>query len=532
MANNMPPESNEKETTPPDEIAEVKGSIVDVSISKQMKDAYITYALSVIKSRALPDIRDGMKPVHRRIIYSMHEEGYTSDKRRVKSAAVIGDVNKKYHPHGDMAIYDTVVRMAQAFNIRYPFVDGQGNFGSVDGDPAAAQRYTEVRMSKLAEEMCTDIDKDTVNFVPNYDESRKEPDVLPAKIPALLINGATGIAVGMATNIPPHNLGEIVDAINMVIDNPKVTIQELIEVLPGPDFPTGATIKGVKGIHEAYETGRGAIDVYANAMIEPQPGGRNRIVITELPYIVKKSELIEKIAQLAKDGEIEGIQDLRDESDRTGLRVVVDIKKEYNPTTILKNLFKRTALHSRFHVIMLALVGNEPKVFTLKEAIEAYRDHRINVINNRSKYELKEARARQHKVEGLLKALDIIDEVIAAIRASAHATEARQKLIENFGFSQIQAQEILDMRLQRLTNLELNKLQAEMEELSKAISRLEEILADRKEVLKIIKSDLSELKKKYADERRTRIDRSEFEIGNEELIPKTKVIISLTSTGY
>jgi DNA gyrase subunit A len=507
-------------------------SIVDVSISQQMKDAYITYALSVIKSRALPDIRDGMKPVHRRIIYSMQEEGYRSDRRRVKSAAVVGDVNKKYHPHGDSAIYDTIVRLVQPFSMRYPLIDGQGNFGSVDGDPAAAQRYTEVRLSSLAEELCTDIDKNTVNYAPNYDESREEPEVLPARVPALLLNGAAGIAVGMATNIPPHNLSELVDAIIMLIENSKCTIDDIMTVLPGPDFPTGSTINGIKGIRQAYETGRGSIDVFANAIIEPMKNDRSRIVVTELPYQVKKAELIEKIANLVKDSQIEGIQDLRDESDRTGLRVVIDIKKEYNPTTILKNLFKRTALHSRFNVIMLALIGNEPQVFNIKEALEAYRDHRINVITRRSKFELKEAQSRKHKVEGLLKALDIIDEVIATIRASANVTEARTRLMEDFVFSQIQAQEILDMRLQRLTNLELTKLRAEMEELEQTINRLEEILGDSKEVLKIIKSDLLDLKKKYGDERKTVINPTELEIGQEELIPRTNVVISLTDTGY
>ena len=533
MSKIPPPETGQdSENSPSGGDIPVNGNIIEVDISEKMKDAYITYALSVIKSRALPDIRDGMKPVHRRIIYSMQEEGYRADRRRVKSAAVVGDVNKKYHPHGDSAIYDTIVRLAQPFTMRYPLVDGQGNFGSVDGDPPAAQRYTEVRLSKLAEELGIDIDKDTVNFVPSYDESRQEPEVLPARVPTLLLNGAAGIAVGMATNIPPHNLNELADALIHLIDNPRCEIEDLMESLPGPDFPTGATIYGISGIKDAYTTGRGAIDVYANAIIEPLPNDRNQIIVTELPYMVKKSELIEKIAQLAKDGAIEGIQDLRDESDRTGLRVVVVIKKEYNPTTILKNLFRRTALHSRFHVIMLALIGNEPKVFTLKEALEAYRDHRFIVIKRRSKFELKEAKARQHKVEGLLKALDIIDKVIATIRSSANASEARTRLIEEFEFSTIQAQEILDMRLQRLTNLELTRLQSEMEELRRTIDRLDEILADPKEIMQIIKSDLYELKKKYGDERRTIINPSELEIDKEELIPRTKVVISLTETGY
>lgn len=533
MTKTQPPESENNGTDPvPESEIPVNGHIIDVPISRQMKDAYITYALSVIKSRALPDVRDGMKPVHRRIIYSMQEEGYRSDKRRVKSAAVVGDVNKKYHPHGDGAIYDTIVRLAQPFNVRYPLVDGQGNFGSVDGDPPAAQRYTEVRLAKISEELGADIDKDTVDFVANYDESREEPDVLPARIPALLVNGASGIAVGMATNIPPHNLGEVCDGLTMLIDNPDVSIEDLMKVIPGPDFPTGANIYGISGIKKAYTTGRGAIDVYAKAIIEPIPGGKSQIVITELPYQVKKAELIEKIAKLTKDGVVEGIQDLRDESDRTGMRVVVVTKKEYNPSTVLKILFSRTALHSRFNVIMLALIGNEPQVFTIKEALEAYRDHRIKVITRRSKFELKEALARKHKVEGLLKALDIIDEVIATIRSSAHATEAKQRLIDEFEFSQIQAQEILDMRLQRLTNLELTKLQAEMEELNKTISRLEEILGDQNEVLKIIKSDLQDIKKKFADERRTIINPNEVEIGQEELIPKSKIVVSLTGTGY
>ena len=533
MAETIPPEPEESDIVPsPDGEHPENGNIVDVDISKQMKDAYITYALSVIKSRALPDIRDGMKPVHRRIVYSMQEEGYRADKRRVKSAAAVGDVHKKYHPHGDGAIYDTIVRLAQPFSIRYPIVDGQGNFGSVDGDMAAAQRYTEVRLTKFAEEMTVDIDKDTVDFVPSYDESRTEPEVLPARVPALLVNGGSGIAVGMATNIPPHNLGEVVDGLIMLIDNPDCTIEDLMQVIPGPDFPTGASIYGISGIKDAYETGRGGIDVYAKAMIEPVKGGRHQIIVTELPYMVKKAELIERIAKLVKDGAVEGIQDLRDESDRTGMRIVIDIKKEFNPSTVQKILFSRTALHSRFNVIMLALIGNEPHVFNLKEALEAYRDHRINVITRRSKYELKEAKARQHKVEGLLKALDIIDEVIATIRSSAHATEARSRLIQEFEFTQIQAQEILDMRLQRLTNLELNKLQAEMEELTKTINRLEEVLASSDEVLKIVKSDLLDIKKNYADERRTLIHPNELEVGREELIPRTKVVISLTQTGY
>ena len=528
-----PPESNGSDIRPPPDAEHpASGNIVDVGISKQMKDAYITYALSVIKSRALPDVRDGMKPVHRRIIFSMQEEGYRSDRRRVKSAAVVGDVNKKYHPHGDMAIYDTVVRLAQDFNIRYPLVDGQGNFGSIDGDPPAAQRYTEVRLSKFAEELSVDIEKNTVDFVDNYDESRKEPEVLPARVPALLVNGASGIAVGMATNIPPHNLSEVCDALVLLIDKPDCTVQDLMQVLPGPDFPTGANIYGIAGIKEAYETGRGAIDVYAKAMIEPVKGGRFQLVITELPYQVKKAELIERIAKLVKDGALEGIQDLRDESDRTGMRIVVDIKKEYNPSTIQKILFSKTALHSRFNVITLALIGNEPKIFTLKEALEAYRDHRIKVIHRRSEFELKEAKARQHKVEGLLKALGIIDQVIATIRSSETVTEARTRLMQDFQFSQIQAQEILDMRLQRLTNLELTKLQQEMEELNKVIKRLQEILADPKEVLAIIKSDLFDIKKNYGDERRTIIHPNEIEVGQEELIPRTKVVISLTESGY
>jgi len=387
-------------------------------------------------------------------------------------------------------------------------------------------------MAKIAEELCADIDKNTVDFTPSYDESREEPVVLPARIPALLVNGGAGIAVGMATNIPPHNLTEVCDGITMLIDNPKCTIEDLMEVIPGPDFPTGSTINGVDGIKSAYETGRGGIDVYANAVIEPLAGDKHQIVVTELPYQVKKADLIEKIAMLAKDNAIEGIQDLRDESDRTGMRIVIVIKREFVPKTILKILFKKTALHSRFNVIMLALIGNEPIVFNLKEALEAYRDHRIKVITRRCKYELKEAKARLHKVEGFLKALDIIDAVIATIRSSANSGEAKTRLVDEFEFTTIQAQEILDMRLHRLTNLELTRLQAEEAELKKTIARLEEILADSKEILKIIKTDLADIKKKYGDERRTVINPESIEVGSEELIPKSKVIISLTQTGY
>lgn len=507
-------------------------NILEVNIEDEMKKSYLDYSMSVIMSRALPDVRDGLKPVHRRIIYAMDELGMQPDKQYRKSARLVGDVLGKYHPHGDSSVYDAMVRLAQDFNIRYPLVDGHGNFGSIDGDEPAAMRYTEARMTWLATEMLRDIDKDTVDFRPNFDETLKEPVVLPSRFPNLLVNGSSGIAVGMATNIPPHNLRESIDAIVMLIDNPNASIEDLMTVLKGPDFPTGAYIMGKEGIRTAYKTGRGKITVRAVAEIEETKKGRYRIVVTEIPYQVNKAALVEKIAELVRDKKIEGISDLRDESDREGLRIVIEIKKDANPNVVLNNLYKHTQLQITYGIIMLALVDGEPKVLNLKKLITHYIEHQKVVITRRTRYELRKAEERAHIIEGLKIALDNIDEVIRIIRSSKTEAMAKESLMNNFGLSDIQAQAILDMRLRRLTGLEREKLEEEYVALIKEINRLKEILENERLVYEIMKKELLEIKEKYGDERRTKILSSAKEIEIEDIIQEENVVITLTHFGY
>lgn len=504
-------------------------NVKNADIETQMKDAYLDYAMSVIVARALPDVRDGLKPVHRRIIYAMLGQGLTPDKPYKKSARLVGEVMGKYHPHGDSAIYDAVVRLAQDFSLRYPLVDGQGNFGTIDGDGAAAPRYTEVRMQKLSMEMLKDINKDTVNFVPNYDENEKEPVVLPSKFPNLIVNGSAGIAVGMATNMPPHNLAEVIDAINRYIDDFDVSIEDLMKDIKGPDFPTGALIMGMDGIKNAYFTGRGKITVRAVCNIE-EYNNKNRIIVTEIPYQVNKSNLIMKIVELVKDKKIEGISDLRDESNMKGIRIVIELKRDANANIVLNNLYKHTQLQTTFGIINLALVNGEPKILNLKQLISYYVEHQRDVITRRCKFELKKAQDRAHIVEGLLKAIDHIDEIIKIIRSSY--SDAEQKLIERFGFTKIQAQSILEMRLKRLQGLEREKLEDEYKDLLKEIKRLTEILSSERLILNIIKEELNEIKEKFKDERRTKIKPREDEINIEELIEEEDVVITLTKQGY
>jgi DNA gyrase subunit A len=511
---------------------ELDFGVQKVPISGQMKDYYITYALSVIKSRALPDVRDGLKPVHRRILYSMHEQGNRHDRPHVKSASVVGDVIKSYHPHGDSAIYDAMVRMGQNFNMRYMLIDGQGNFGSVDGDPPAAYRYTETRMSRMGEELLQDIDKNTVNYLPTFDDTKQEPSVLPSRIPNLLMNGSEGIAVGMATKIPPHNLNELTEALLFLLDNPGCPIEDLMQFIKGPDFPTGGIIKGTDGIKEAYLTGKGGVDVYARIDIEPLENGKHRLVIDQIPYQVNKSILLEKIVEAYKLGKIDGMTDLRDESDRTGMRITIEVRRDANPNKVLKRLLKHTPLHTRYHINLLALIGNQPKVFNLKEMCQAWLDHREEVIIRRTKFELKAAREREHILAGLLVALDHIDEVITLIRSSRTVTEARQGLMQEFGLTMKQSDAILDMRLQRLTGLEREKIEKEFEEVQKLIIELEEILADRKLVFGIIKKDLKEVAKSFGDERRTVIQSEIEDIDAEDLILKENVIITISRDNY
>ena len=502
-----------------------------VNITEEMKSSYIDYAMSVIVGRALPDIRDGLKPVHRRILYAMYEQGMTHDQPYRKSARVVGDVMGKYHPHGDVAIYDTMVRMAQDFSMRYPLVDGQGNFGSIDGDPAAAMRYTEVRLSKIAEELLVDLDKDTVDFLPNYDGSLKEPSILPAKLPNLLLNGSTGIAVGMATNIPPHNLRETVRAMIHLIDQPQASLRELMEHLPGPDFPTAGYIIGRAGIEAAYLTGRGSILMRAKSEIEEAPRG-TRILFTELPYQVNKAKLIEDMAEMVKAGRLEGISDLRDESDKDGIRMVVEVKSGFNAQVVLNQLHKITSLQTSFGVINLVLVNGQPRTLSLKETLEHYILYRSQVVERRTRFELEAAEKRAHILAGLLIALGNIDQVIKIIRASPTPIEARDGLIMAFGLSEEQAKAILDMRLQRLTGLERDKIATEASELEKTIDRLRKILASRDEILNIIKQELTELCESYGDERRTQIVEQEGEIGHEDLIQEEEVAVAMTSNGY
>ncbi|MBQ1416215.1 MAG: DNA gyrase subunit A [Selenomonas sp.] len=509
-----------------------QGKIVPVNLEHEMNNCYIDYAMSVIVSRALPDVRDGLKPVHRRILYAMQEAGMGSGKPYKKSARIVGEVLGKYHPHGDSSVYDAIVRMAQDFSMRYMLADGHGNFGSVDGDPAAAMRYTEVRMSKISELMLQDIDKETVDFTPNYDESLKEPSVLPAKFPQLLVNGTSGIAVGMATNIPPHNMGEVIDGTLMLIDNPDTSIEELMTVIKGPDFPTAGLVLGKEGIRQAYTTGRGIIKMRANAHIETMSNGKPRIVVTELPYQVNKARLIEKIAELVRDKQIEGITDLRDESDRNGMHIVIDLRRDANANVILNQLFKHTQLQESFGVIMLALVDGKPQVLNLKQVLHYYIKHQEEVITRRTQYELKKAEARAHILEGLTIALDHLDAVITTIRESRTADIAKEALMTGFKLSDKQAQAILDLRLQRLTGLEREKIEEEYQETLKAIENFKAILADEQKILNIIKEELTAVKEKYGDDRRTKLTIDTSEIDVEDLIAEEDVVITLTHNNY
>ena len=509
-----------------------QGKIVPVNLEHEMKNSYIDYAMSVIVARALPDVRDGLKPVHRRILYAMQEAGMGSTKPYKKSARIVGEVLGKYHPHGDSSVYDAIVRMAQDFSMRYMLADGHGNFGSVDGDPAAAMRYTEVRMSKIAELMLQDIDKETVEFVSNYDESLKEPSVLPAKFPQLLVNGTSGIAVGMATNIPPHNMGEVIDGTLMLVDHPEATVEDLMQVIKGPDFPTAGLILGSEGIRSAYTTGRGVIKMRANARIETLSNGKPRIIVTELPYQVNKAKLVESIAQLVRDKEIEGITALNDESDRSGMRIVIDLRRDANANVILNQLYKHTKLQDSFGVIMLALVDGKPQVLNLKQVLHYYIKHQEDVITRRTRYELKKAEARAHILEGLTIALDHLDAVITTIRESRTAEIAKTALMEGFQLSDKQAQAILDLRLQRLTGLEREKIEQEYQETLKAIEEYKAILADKSRILGIIKDELTEVKKKFGDARRTKLTIDTSEINVEDLIAEEDVVITLTHNNY
>ena len=505
-----------------------------VNIEDEMRKSYLDYAMSVIIGRALPDVRDGLKPVHRRILYGMYEQGNTAGKAYKKSARIVGDVMGKYHPHGDTAIYDSVVRMAQDFSMRYRLVDGQGNFGSVDGDNPAAMRYTEVRLTRLAEElMRDDIDKETVDFVPNYDGTEREPAVLPAKYPNLLVNGSSGIAVGMATNIPPHNLGEVIDACLMVMENPQASVKELMTVMPGPDFPTAGFIHGIEGIYEAYKTGRGIIQVRARAVIEAQKkNDREQIVVTEIPYMTNKKRLLEKIAELVHDKRIEGISDLRDESDREGMRIVIELKRDAIAEVVLNNLYRNTQMQTTFGIIFLAIVNNKPEVMDLPTLLHHFVEHRKEIVVRRTRFDLRKAEERAHILEGLVKALDILDPLIAFIRGSRTPQEAKSGLIERWQFSEVQAQAILDMRLQRLTGLEREKIAAEYEEVQATIRRLREILGSEKLVIDIIGAELRDIKESYGDERRTEIIQAASDITIEDMIADEDMVITVSRGGY
>jgi len=515
-------------------VDEKRSNVEEINISDEMETSFLDYAMSVIVSRALPDVRDGLKPVHRRILYAMHDLGMYSDKAYKKSARIVGEVIGKYHPHGDSAVYEAMVRMAQDFSHRYLLVDGHGNFGSVDGDQAAAMRYTEARMAKLSMELLRDINKDTIDYRDNYDASEKEPVVFPSRYPNLLVNGSSGIAVGMATNIPPHNLGETIDAVLAISKNPEITINELMEnYIYGPDFPTAANILGKSGIRRAYETGRGSITIRAEVNIEENKNGSSTIIVNELPYQVNKAKLIEKIAELVRDKRVEGITDLRDESDREGMRIVIALRRDANANVVLNNLYKYTALQTTFGINMLALVDGQPKVLTLKQCLQHYLDHQVEIIERRTAFELRRAEARAHILEGLRIALDHLDEVITLIRNSATTEIARNGLIERFNLSEKQAQAILDMRLQRLTGLEREKIEEEYKELLQLISEYKAILADHEKVLEIIREELLEIKERYNDERRTEIvlGGADF-FEDEDLIPEEKIIITLTHQGY
>lgn len=510
----------------------VGGRVEPVELEDEMQRSFLEYAMSVIVERALPDVRDGLKPVHRRILYSMMESGVTPASAYRKCARVVGDVMGRYHPHGDSAIYDTLVRMAQEFSYRYELVDGHGNFGSVDGDNAAAMRYTEARLAQVATELLDDIKKETVDFVDNYDGSMQEPSVLPGKLPNLLVNGSSGIAVGMATNVPPHNLGEVIDAITALINDPEVSLETLMELLPGPDFPTGGMIMGRAGIHQAYGTGRGIIYVRARAHVEQVKSGRQRIVVTEIPFQVNKSRLSQKIAELVKSKTIAGISDLRDESDRSGMRLVVELKRDADPEVVLNQLYKHTQMQNSFGIIMLALVDRVPRTLPLKELLKKHVEHRQEVVTRRTEFDLRKAEERAHILEGLLIAIDNIDETIALIRGSKTVDEAREKLTERFKLSEVQAQAILEMRLQRLTGLERQKVKDELNELHDKIKELKAILADPDRVLVIIKEELEEMRRKYADERRTEIGGSAEDLSVEDLIAEEEMVISITHSGY
>ncbi len=511
---------------------EVNKNVSPVDIEEEMKRSYIEYSMSVIVGRALPDVRDGLKPVHRRILYSMYENGITHEKPHKKCARIVGDTMGKYHPHGDSSIYDALVRLAQDFNIRYPLVDGHGNFGSVDGDSAAAMRYTEARLQKIALEMMADINKDTVDFGPNYDESEKEPLVLPSRIPSLLINGSSGIAVGMATNIPPHNLREVVDGLEAMLDHPDITIPELMKYIKGPDFPTYGCIMGKRGIVDAYTTGRGTIRVRGKAHVEEIGNGKSQIIITEIPYQVNKKNLIESIAELAHSKRIDGLTDLRDESDRNGMRIVLELRRDVVPQILLNQLYKHTQLQDSYGIIMLALVNGEPKILNLKQMLEEYIKHQIDVVTRRCRFDLKKAKDRLEIVEGLKIALDNIDEVIRIIKASRDNNIAKTALMDAFGFSERQAQHILEMQLRRLTGLEREKIEAEMAELQKTIAWLEEVLGDRNLLIGIIKEDLQRVREKYGDERRTSLQADAKELDIEDLIAEEDMVITITNSGY
>lgn len=507
------------------------GKIVAIDINQEMKSSYLDYAMSVIVSRALPDVKDGLKPVHRRILYAMHTLGVTPEKPHRKSAYIVGEVMANYHPHGNDAIYNTLVRLAQDFACRYPLVDGHGNFGSVDGDAPAAMRYTEARLDKIAVEMLADIEKETVDFIPNYDERGKEPVILPSRIPNLLVNGSAGIAVGMATNIPPHNLGEVIDGVVMLIDDPETEIDDLTKAIKGPDFPTGAIIMGRDGIRSAFQTGRGSVKVRAKTDIEFN-GNKASIIISELPYQVNKARLVEKIAELVKEKKVDGITDLRDESDRHGMRVVIELRRDATPKVILNQLYKHTQMQETFGVIMLALVNGQPRILNLKETLHYYLQHQKDIITRRTQYDLNKAEERAHIVEGLRIALDNLDEVIKVIRGSRTVDQAKNRLMDRFGLSEKQAQAILDMRLQRLTGLERDKLEAEYKELIKKIEYYKSVLSDEKMVLGIIRQEILEIKNKFGDPRRTMISNEGIDFVDEDLIPEADIVVTMTNQGY
>ena len=513
-------------------MSDIKDRLIPTDLEHEMRQSFISYAMSVIVDRALPDARDGLKPVHRRILYDMNELGMTPDKPFRKSARIVGDVLGKFHPHGDSSVYDAMVRLAQDFNMRYMLVEGQGNFGSVDGDGAAAMRYTEARMSKICTYMLQDIDKDTVDFMPNFDETLMQPTVLPSRFPNLLVNGASGIAVGMATNIPPHNLGEVIDGAICLIDNPDATLDDLMEHIKGPDFPTGGIILGRSGIREAYHTGRGRIITRARTEIEPMSSGRERIIVTEIPYMVNKARLVEKIAELVHEKRLDGISDIRDESDRNGMRIVIELKRDVQPQVVLNYLYKHTQLQETFGVIMIALVNGEPRVLSLRDALYSYILHQEDVVTRRTRYDLDKSLARAHILEGLLKALDHIDEIVRIIRGSKDTAAAKQELMERFSFSDKQAQAILDMRLARLTGLERDKLLAEYQELEKTIEYLQSLLADKQKLLGVVKDELTDIKNKFADPRRTELSAVEGEIDIADLIAVDDMVVTLTHFGY